>query len=179
MRWAVFAILAGLCLVLQTSLAPHLTVLGVRPDWMFVLAVFYAMLGPWPDACIAAWILGLLVDLASANGSGYGHIGLFAFTFGGTAWLILQVRELIFPEHWLAHTVLTFLGALLVQLAVALYRKLTAPPGPSPVTGLWSYAALTALYTAFWAPYLHWVLTRLRSLTGLRTGSLRGRSAAR
>ncbi len=175
MRWLTFGILAGICLVLQTALAPHLAIAGVRPDWMFVLAVFYAMLGPWPDACIAAWILGLLVDLASANGGGYGHIGLYAFAFGGTAWLILQVRELVFPEHWLAHTVLTFLGALLVQAAVAAYRSVTMPSGPALATGVWMYGLLTALYTTFWAPYFHWVLIRLRRAAGLRAGASRGR----
>lgn len=179
MRWLTFALLAGVCLVLQTALAPHLELAGIRPDWMFVLAVFYAMLGPWPEGCIAAWVLGLLVDLASAGGAGYGHIGLFAFTFGGTAWLILQVRDLIFREHWLAHTVLTFLGALAVQCVVAAYRGVTVPPGPSPERGVWSYAVLTALYTAFWAPYLHWILMRLRRATGLRTGSPQRRFAER
>jgi rod shape-determining protein MreD len=179
MRWLTFGILAGMCLVLQTGLAPHLALAGIRPDWMFVLAVFYAMLGPWPDACIAAWILGLLVDLESANSSGHGHLGLFAFTYGGTAWLIYQVRELIFREHWLAHTILTFLGALLVQSAVAVYRSVTAPPGPSPATGVGSYAVLTAVYTGFWAPYVHWVLSRLRGFTGLRGGPPGRRSVAR
>ena len=36
MRWLTFVILAGITLVLQTGLAPHLSIYGVRPDWMFV-----------------------------------------------------------------------------------------------------------------------------------------------
>ncbi len=176
MRWVTFAILAGLCLVLQTALAPHLAIGEIRPDWLFVLAVFYAVMGPWPDACLGAWVLGLLIDLESVNGSaGYGHLGLFAFSFGGTAWLIYHVRDLVFREHWLTHTILTFLGAMLVQSVVALYRSATAPEGTSPATGVWTYAVLTALYTTFWAPYFHWLLIRMRRLTGLRATMARGR----
>lgn len=173
MRWLTFGILAGICLVLQTSLAPLLAPAGVRPDWMFVLCVFYALLGPGPDVCIAAWILGLLVDLWSLND----HIGLNAFAYGGTAWLICYVRELIFPEHWLSHTVLTLLGALIVQLTIAVYYWLTAPPQPAPAMGMWGFAALSALYTAFWAPYFHFVLSRLWRATGLR-GTASNRRAA-
>lgn len=171
MRWLTFIILAGITLVLQTSLAPHLSIYGVRPDWMFILAVFYAILGPWPDACIGAWFLGLLVDLESVNGSGFGRIGLFAFTYGGTAWLIYHGRDFVFREHWVTHTVFTLLGALVVQAVVAIFRRWSAPPGVSPATGVWTYALLTALYTAFWAPYFHWLLVRLRRLTGLRVAA--------
>lgn len=180
MRWLTFAILAGISIVLQTALAPYVELSGIRPDWVFVLATFYALLGPWPDACIAAWILGLLVDLSSADsGTGYGHIGLFAFSFGGAAWLILQVRDLIFPEHWLSHTILTLLSALVVQAAVAIYRTITLPPGAAPATGVWTCAILTAAYTAFFAPYFHWILSRLHRATGLRTPASRHRSRRR
>lgn len=174
MRWLTFSILAAGCLVLQTSLGPTLTLWGVRPEWMFVLGVFYALLGPYPDACIAAWILGLLTDLASAND----HIGLYAFAYGGAAWLICRVRELIFREHWLAHTILTLFAGFLVQAVVALYRTWRAPPALGAEPGVWTYAVLTCLYTAFWAPYFHWLLTRLRRATGFRTAASPSRGGA-
>lgn len=139
---------------------------------MFVLAVFYALLAPWPDACIAAWVLGMLVDLASANG----RIGLFAFGYGATALLILQVREVLFPEHWLSHALLTLVGGLLLQVAIATYRSLadTAPAG-----SIWGYALLTCLYTVVpWAPLFHGVLSRLWRVTGLRHMPTRRRSVS-
>jgi rod shape-determining protein MreD len=171
MRWLTFSILAGLCLVLQTSLVPKLAIWGVRPDWMFVLAVFYALLGGFPDACIAAWILGLLTDLASAND----HVGLYAFCYGGTAWLIYHVRELVFREHWLAHAATTLLAGLLMQFVVAVYRAFRAPVGAGAEHGVWTFALLTCVYTAFWAPYFHWGLTRLRRATGFRSVMLPSR----
>lgn len=174
MRWLSFAILAGIVLVLQTALAPHLALGGVRPDWMFVLACFYALLGPWPDACIGAWICGLLMDLSSV-----GPVGLCAFSFGGTAWLIRYVREFFFREHWLAHAFVTLFGAMLVQSVIALFRLATLPKGSVPHPGLWSYAMLTSLYTAFWAPYFHWTLTRLRRVTGLRPAGTVWRATGR
>jgi rod shape-determining protein MreD len=169
MHWIRFAIVAVIAIVFQTALAPHLALSGIRPDWVFVLAVFYALLGPWPDACIAAWILGLLMDLGSVND----HVGLCALAYGAVAWLIVQTRDLVFPDHWLSHTVMTLIGALLVQFTLAAYLGWTAPAG---APGLWGKAAWTALYTAFWAPYFHWLLTRIGPVIGLRPpGSARSR----
>lgn len=175
MRWLTFTILAVIMLVLQTAAAPHLALAGVQPDWMFILATFYALLGPWPDVGIAAWTLGLLVDLQTAGGAGRGQIGLAAFAYGGAVWLVHLFRELVFREHWLAHLVTTLIGALLVQSVVAVYRTVTAPPGPGPATGYWSFAFWTALYTAFWSPYFHFVLIRLGRAMGLRPAGGRRR----
>jgi rod shape-determining protein MreD len=163
MRWLTFAILASIGLVFQTALAPHVAIRGIRPDWMLSIAVFYALLGTWPDACIAAWTLGLLTDLASANE----HIGLFAFSYGGTAWLILKVRDLIFPEHWRAHAALTLFAALLVYLVAAGYRALTHGAALPSLRSPWMFAIWTAVYTTAWAPILHYLLVHLKRLTGL------------
>ena len=56
MKWISFAILAVLTSVLQTTLVAHTLAIGeIRPDWMFILAVHYALHGKWPDVAIAAW----------------------------------------------------------------------------------------------------------------------------
>lgn len=165
MRWLTFSILAGICLVLQTSLVPHLAIWGIRPDWLFVLCTFYALLGGYPDICIVGWILGFLADLGSAND----HVGLYAFSYGAAAWLIYQTRELIFREHWLSHTALTLFMSLFVQIIVVIYRSWTMPVVVGGEHGLWTYALLTCVYTTFWAPYFHWILTRLRRATGFRS----------
>lgn len=164
MRWISFAILAALCIVCQTTLVPHMRFRGIGPDWMLVLAVFYAMWGPWPDAAIATWILGLIVDLTSA-GTG-GRIGLYAFCFGAAGWGIIRLRQVIFRTHPVAQAGVTFLFALAVELVAVLYRWWSTPA--SSLSPGWGMALTSALYTAAWAPPLHWVLLRLGRLTGLR-----------
>ena len=76
MRWFSFAILAVIALVLQTTVVPRMgiqftrpdLVQSIRPDLVFILAVHYALWGPWPDAAIGAWILGFIASLQSGQG---------------------------------------------------------------------------------------------------------------
>lgn len=162
MRWLPFIILAIVMLVLQGTIVQKIAIRGVWPDWMFILAVYYALWGRWPDAAIAAWILGLLVDLQSR-----GWIGLNAFCFGGAAWAILYIRQALFRDHPITQVVVTLVFALGVRLAVGGYDAWRAGGG-IPVGEIGSLAFFTALYTAACAPYVHWALIRVSGWTGLK-----------
>jgi len=162
MKWLPFIILAIVTLICQTTIVPAMAIYSVWPNWMFVLAVHYALWGPWPDVAIGAWLLGLGVDLQTAGDTE--HIGLYAFLFGGAAWAIIRVRKVFFSEHALTQILVTGAFALAIELLVEVYRQWGA--GVSKATILWP-ACFTALYTAAWAPYLHWMLIRLRRWTGL------------
>lgn len=169
MKWRVFIILAIVTLVLQTTIVAKLAIYSARPNWMFILAVHYALWGPWPDAAIGAWLLGLMVDLQSIGGQ-TGHVGLYAFLFGGSAWAILHVRQVFFRDHALTQLLMTGIFALLVELIVEIYRQWGT--GASAATVVMP-AVFTALYTAACAPYIHWLLNRLKRLTGLLQTSKR------
>ncbi len=161
MRWIPFSILAVLGIVLQTKVAPYLAIGSVWPDLMFLLVVHYALWGPWPEAAIGAWILGLLVDLNST-----GRIGLFAFAYGGAAWGIMRVRQAVFRDHPMTQIVVTAAFALLVQMIAAIYLRYLH----GAIEGLWWRALWTALFTAGLAPYVHWLLLRMGRWTGLKPG---------
>jgi rod shape-determining protein MreD len=163
MKWTAFAILAVVTLVLQTTVIPAMAIHSIRPDWMLILAVHYALWGPLQNAAIAAWILGLLVGLESTAPD---RIALYALGYGAAAWGILRVRQALFRDHPLTQVVVTFLACLLVQLLAGLYRWWAIGSGYNQSV-LWP-AVFTSLYTAAWAPYLHWALLRLNRWTGLR-----------
>lgn len=162
MKWVPFTILAIIAIVLQTSVVRYVEIQSIRPDLVLVLAVHYALWGPWPEAAIAGWLMGLLVDLQSSEPD---RIGLHAFCFGGAAWLILRVRQVVFREHAVTQFLVTLASCLLIQVVVGLYHRWgrTVLGG-----GFWSPVLLTALYTALLAPYVHWLLIRLGRWTGLR-----------
>ncbi len=166
MKWTVFAILAVVFLVLQTTLGSAIAIQSIRPNWVFVLVVFYALWGPWPDAAIAAWLLGLGVDLLS-TASGGGRIGLYAFCFGAAAWAMMQIRAAFFREHAVTQFVMTAVFAMLVEFLVEVFRWWTLRGAPMD-RHIGGVAFFTALYTAAWAPYLHWMLLRLHRWTGLK-----------
>lgn len=161
MRWFSFAMLAAVTIVLQTSAVPLMEIQSVRPDLMFILAVHYALWGPWPDAAIAAWILGLVVDLNSV-----GHnIGVNAFCFGLAAWAIMRIRQVVFRDHAITQLLITLVFTVLIQLILGLYRRWGGPTGDGSI--LWP-ALMTGVYSAACTPYLHWLLIRLSRWTGLR-----------
>ncbi len=163
MRWLPLVILAAVTLMLQTALVPAIAIEHIAPDWMFILAVHYALWGRWPDAAIAGWFIGLLVDLASLD-----RVGVHAFAFGAASWGMIRLRQVLFRRRALTRILVTLLFAFGAQVLIGGYR---AWEGDATSAGqmVWQ-AFLVAAYTAICAPYLHWGLTRLNAWTGLRAG---------
>ncbi len=160
MKWFSFSVLAVVAVILQTSVTPLLQIQSIRPDLMFALAVFYALWGPWPDAAIAGWILGLVVDLQSVD-----RVGVHALCFGCAAWAIMRIRQIVFRDHAITQILVTLLFTMLVQVMVGWYNRWGSDSEGDAI--LWP-ALMTGTYTAICAPYVHWTLMRLGRWTGLR-----------
>ena len=74
-------------IVAQTSVAWRLQLGSVRPEWVIILTVFYVTHAVASDALIAAWTIGLVLDLCSDA-----RLGLFALSFGLTA---LEIQRIL------------------------------------------------------------------------------------
>ncbi len=166
MKWLPFLILAAAATILQTTVARTIAIHAVSPDLMFLLAVHYALLGPWPEAAIAAWVLGLLFDTQTSSPW---PLGLYAFCYGGAAWAMIRVRQVVFRDHPAAQIVITLVFTFLVQLAAWVFVWWRSQKGVAWSEIGWQ-ALFTAVYTAALAPYVHWGLGRLNRWTGLRPG---------
>ncbi len=162
MRWISFVILACIGIVLQTTVAHRLQINNVSPDLMLIITVHYALHAISPDAMIAAWLLGFSIDLY-----GSGRLGVFAFGFGVVAALIVQLRDSMFRDHPLTSLFVTLTCAWAVHLMAGIHFILTHPNAPRGIVDVFLYAAYTAMYTAALAPYLHWILGRIRGPLGL------------
>lgn len=172
MRWLTFAVCAVGVLTLQTTLAGLLSVGPVRPDWVFVLVVFFALYCPRNEAFLAAWLLGFGVDLLSIE-----RLGLMAITYGITAILINAVREVVFLKSAVTHFVVTLCGGLILGAMLGVYRLVAFDADEG-----WASVVLEGLgasvYAAAWAIPIHHVLGKFSRLLGLRvTGSPRVRPA--
>lgn len=163
MRWLIFAVLTAIVIVAQTSLAWRFELGPVRPEWTVVLAVFYVMHAASADALIAAWLIGLILDLCSDA-----RLGLFALTFGLTALVVLQFRHLFFRDHLLTHLVLTWCFAFLVYLGVGLYRLVFFPENTSVFGAVLGIPMLTGLYAAAWTMPAYYLFKRMRTWMGLK-----------
>ena len=172
MKWFPFAILAVIGIVCQTTLVPLIRLDWfesgrIGPDWMFILAVYYALWGPWPDAAMAAWILGFVLDLFTLQTGG--RVGLHAFCYGAAAWGSIRVRHVVIRSHPIAQFLIALVFATGIEVATLLYRCWSVP-GPGPYVA-WHAGLLSAVYTSICTPPLLWILTRLTWLTGLRPES--------
>ncbi len=165
MKWFPFIILAVAATVCQTVLGPRMEIRSIRPDWMFILVVHYALWAPWPEAGLAGWVLGLMLGIESLDEP----VGLHAFCYGAAAWGIFRCRHAVFRQHPATQFVLTLAFTFGVQLAASIYRVWKLPASPGAGEFLTS-AFLTAVYTAALTPLLYWGLSRLGRWTGLRSG---------
>jgi rod shape-determining protein MreD len=165
MKWIPFAILTLIALVLQTTVLEKIEFHSVRPDLMFILAVYYALWAPWPDAGIAACILGFVFDAQSLQ-----PMGLHTLCYGSAAYGIFRLRQFVLREHAVAQFAITAVFTLLVQLVIWIYLHSAAAGGISWGT-VFRVATLTSLYTALLAPFIYSFLHRFARWTGLRVSS--------
>ena len=166
MRWALFIILVYAAMLVQTTiggiLAINVGIGPVCPDLLAVLAVFFALrLRTMLDALLAAWLLGMGIDM-TLGGVGAGAAGPMALAYVAGAAAAFSMREALFRERPLAQAVLTFLFCLMSHgLWVTLQSLLSwGRVGWGEYGGLAATAALVAVYTALVAPLVHFVLIK-------------------
>lgn len=178
MRWAVFAAMAFVTFAAELSLRPVLmlhTFGGISPSFIACLAVFIAMFAPRLTALWSCWALGLLLDLSTpfaaasgiaGGGGSFYLIGPYAlgYTFG--AYLIIQLRPMVFRQRAVTigfMTLLSLSSVALIAVAVFVIRSWYAsdpgiyPTGSSAAGELFRRFGI-ALYTALIAIPLGWLL---------------------
>ncbi|MEE9297010.1 MAG: rod shape-determining protein MreD [Phycisphaerae bacterium] len=173
MRWSTFAAVAILGLILQTTLAPRLAVGGVRPDWVFVLVVFFGLYGARRDAWLAGWVLGLGADLASIE-----RMGLFAIAYCLVAVVVNAVRDMVFLKNPATHFSVTLAAGLLLQAGLLGYRAVVYPNSMTLRHPAVLQAGCVALYTALWAILIHHLMLKASQPLGLRTSRYTHRGLA-
>jgi rod shape-determining protein MreD len=168
MRWISFVILLLFVTVLQASVAPFVAVHTIRPDLMIILAVHYALAARGSDAVLAAYFIGLAIDLTSLGFAGDANVGLHALAFGLIATAIVKLRDLTFRESVVTQFLFTFAAKLLLSLMIGVYLLyvLKLEFGWREIITVGAY---TAAYTAVLAPYGYWFLRGLRRPLGIGT----------
>lgn len=165
MRWIVLLILAFLVLLVQTSLGRVLTIsldVGpIAPDWAAMTAVFIALRARQSlDALIAAWILGMGVDLASSGGLGSSTVvGPMAMAYCLGCGMVFRVREAFFREKALSQAVLCLGFVLIAHWTWLLIQAIRTGQSWGNWGDLFMQVLLVALYSAVLAPLAHFLLS--------------------
>jgi rod shape-determining protein MreD len=169
MRWIPFLILTYLVVLAETSVGWVLFIesssLGaVGPDLAAMVAVFVAFYARGAtDAMLAAWALGLAVDLTTGGGLGATTVlGPMSIAYCLVAGALWRAREAFFRERALTQAMLAF---AFVALAHGTWATAQAALAPGQVSlGDYGRTLLQVLavacYTAVLMPLAHYVLRR-------------------
>ena len=155
MQWPIFAVALFVTAVLQITVPSVLPLTHelIRPDFLALLALFYALYAPRAHAPLAAWIIGFTADLLNLGPPP----GTFAFAFGLMAIFSLRARRLLYPEHPVSRIILACGWAFLAHafgfaVPVLLGHRALADLKPF----LWTCLGI-GLYTAAFTPiYYLW-----------------------
>ena len=145
MRWPIFSIALFITAVLQITASRFVPLASrlIRPDFLALLALFYALYAPRRYAPLAACIVGFIADLLSLSTP-----GAFAFSFGILALLSLQARQVVYPEHPISRIILACCWTF---LAHAFGFAVPWLLGHQNFANLWPFLELSfyiALYTS-------------------------------
>ena len=185
MRWIPFLILAYLVVLVQTTVGRFLVIrsagLGnIGPDLAALVAVFVALHArAWPDAMLAAWVLGIAVDLTTAGGVGSATVlGPMSVAYALAAGLLFRVREAFFRERAMTQAMLAMAFCL---MAHGLWVTSQALLGAGEMA--WSTYGRTLLqavgvsgYTALLMPLAHFGLVKCRRWFLASSAGRRGRA---
>ena len=119
MRWIPFAIVVYVWVILQTTLG-RLFVISVGgidrigPDLLAVVAVFLVIrVANLYEVMIAAWALGLVLDLTAGSAFGSPVLGPMAISYCLAAWILFRLRDAVFSEQWTTQMILAFVFCLI------------------------------------------------------------------
>jgi rod shape-determining protein MreD len=159
MRWLTFLTCAAVGFTVQSALAPRFELFGIRPDWLLVVVVFFALYARPSEAVIGAWVLGIGADLMTVE-----RLGFLALSYALAALFVIAIREYLFCHRPATQFAVTFLASLLIRLVWFGYRHLLYDPVGSIVWDFIGQVVLVSMYTAVWAPLIDkplWSMARL------------------
>jgi len=122
MNWYRFALVTGILLSLQTTLAGRIAVFGAVPILTIGLVAYVALWARPLEALLAAWIIGMGVDVLSVE-----RLGVTAITHTVAALPVLGLRDYFFARSSATHFVMSLLAVVTQQVLAVLYASMVYP----------------------------------------------------
>jgi rod shape-determining protein MreD len=172
MRWFSYIILAYLAVALQIGLAPYVAYRGAAPNLVLLAVVFIAVNAPRDAALLGCFLLGFFQDLVTQQ-----QPGLFAFSYGLVALLVVGTQQVVYKDHPLTHFSLAMAAGFMTAVIIILHDRIR-PPVLKTVDGKAIRAIRPSatieltrvLYTAILAPVLLGVLRKAKGIFGFQSG---------
>jgi rod shape-determining protein MreD len=159
MFWPSYFILAYVTLGLQIGLKSHLMLGSAWPNLVLLAAIFIAMNAPRDAALLGAFGLGALQDLVTQQ-----TFGLYSFSYGLTAMLVVSSQQVVYRGHPLTHFFLALFGGTVCAVVILVHGLFRQPRDPA------SALFGSAVYTAFAAIVVLGILNRFKRVFAFQPG---------
>jgi len=140
--------------LLQTTLAPAIQVLGVRPDFPFLVVLLVALREGAAGGALAGFVAGLFVDLGSAQTLGASSLAnsIVAFAVG-------SMSDRLVRGSGVTRTVVAFAAVAVRDQFIAAFALAEGFLDGLRLVGVFSLPG--GLYTALFAAGVMWIAERL------------------
>ena len=140
--------------VLQTTLAPSIQLLGVRPDFPFLIVLLVALREGAAGGALAGFVAGLFVDLGSAQ-----TIGASSLANSIVGFAVGSMSNRLVRTSGLTRTVVAFAAVALRDQGVVAVRMADGFVDGLRLIGVYSLPG--GLYSALFAAGVMWICERL------------------
>lgn len=156
-------VVLAVAVVIQTTLASDVRVLGVAPDLMLLVAICGGLVAGAEVGCILGFVAGLVADtFLTAT-----PLGLSALTYCLIGCGVGVVRNNVLRDSWLLAPIVTFVATVVGVVAFVAFGDVVGQTGPSAAGSSW--VIRVALVEGVWAAALSIVVHPLmaRAARGL------------
>ena len=166
MRWLRFTLILLLASLLQAGgLSDFIavTAMRIKPDFLLMLLVFFAINCDAYDAIITSFAIGFAADITGTV------MGPFILTFGILGSVLTHIRQVILLKQTLHQAIIIFFMGLLVAGVAKLLALFKIQSGLG--YSFWHLAG-TALYSALLWFLIKWVVQTIGKWAGTGRGRL-------
>lgn len=149
MRWFRFAVLILIITVLQAEPVNVIavTTLGIKPDLLLILLVFFAIYYGSKETIITSFTVGLAADLIHIGSA----MGLRTISFGLIGSLLAYLHTVIAVRKMPHQSLLIFITGLVTSVLICFLAFLK---GQSISSSIYAIAFGNSLYSAIVGPFL-------------------------
>lgn len=141
--------------LLQTTLAPHVRIVGVQPDFLLIVVVIYGFIEGPVVGSVCGFFAGLLQDMLLMT-----TLGLNALSKTILGYLSGMIEQNLFSENFVM-PMLAIFAATLLNESIVIALRVTLGESISPVVAGRSIVVPAAIYNAVLAGLSYPLLARL------------------
>lgn len=148
-RRLTLGLVLAVVLVLETTIFKDLTVYGVEPDLVLIVAIAYALINGPEKGAIFGFIGGLAQDIMTGR-----YLGMNALSKALSCYLVGQVEQKVYKEHALVSIFFVCLGTLINELIVYIVGNLVGLDIAFK-SALWNVILPMMLYNGLLSPIIY------------------------